>query len=82
MRENDFSHFLLKQAYLKYTNWNFADDYNTLLSVFYSVQIANNYSWAYWFHVERFTSTGFDNDFVFILYSADKILITKPEIGL
>ena len=26
--------------------------------------------------------SGFDNNFIFILYFADKILITKPEIGL
>lgn len=29
-----------------------------------------------------FTSTGFDNNFIFILYSVDTILITKPKIGL
>ena len=34
------------------------------------------------FHEKMFTSIGFDNNFIFILYFADKILITKPEIGL
>lgn len=56
------------------------NDSHALFSVLYS--ISNNSSRTYWFHEEMSPSTGFDHNFIFILYSADKILIINPEISL